>query len=349
MESKENEDINPINDDAPPVLYESLKNNNSIYINESNYSLFPNNINNNLINQEKQININKMKNPFNYQNPFLLKNQMGQQYNLMFMNYFNQMQKNNIKNIHMPSNNINNIKFEKNDNNYCDLNLNISVDILKILDKQLLIDIILYIHDICKIKLEQKFVRFYHKIFKIYKKPGKNNEYLFSIKKRKEKLFFYQLNQNNNQNINNNIKEMKDDNNTDSSSDENNEKDIIINEENMIHDKNKINNESIMCNTIYCDLHKKIYLKSDYENHLKTHKKCEICGNEFKTKKELRFHINMTHLDDKKSSNNNLELFKQNLNKHIDTDKIKCIEYERTFGSAEAMSAHYYDMHEKKE
>jgi len=58
------------------------------------------------------------------------------------MNYFNQMQKNNIKNIHMPSNNINNIKFEKNDNNYCDLNLNISVDILKILDKQLLIDII---------------------------------------------------------------------------------------------------------------------------------------------------------------------------------------------------------------
>ena len=240
MESKENEEINPINDDAPPVLYESLKNNNSIYINESNYNLFPNNINNNLINQEKQININKMKNPFNYQNPFLLKNQMGQQYNLMFMNYFNQMQKNNIKNIHMPSNNINNIKIEKNDNNYCDLNLNISVDILKILDKQLLIDIILYIHDICKIKLEQKFVRFYHKIFKIYKKPGKNNEYLFSIKKRKEKLFFYQLNQNNNQNINNNIKEMKDNNNTDSSSDENNEKDIIINEENMIHDKNKI-------------------------------------------------------------------------------------------------------------
>ena len=103
-----------------------------------------------------------------------------------------------------------------------------------------------------------------------------------------------------------------------------------------------------MCNTIYCDLHKKIYLKSDYENHLKTHKKCEICGNEFKTKKELRFHINMTHLDDKKSSNNNLELFKQNLNKYIDRDKIKCTECERTFGSAEAMSAHYYDIHERK-
>ena len=45
---------------------------------------------------------------------------------------------------------------------------------------------------------------------------------------------------------------------------------------------------------------------------------------------------------------NNIELLDPNLNQEINLDEIKCTECEKIFKTVEAMSAHYYDIHEKK-
>ena len=50
------------------------------------------------------------------------------------------------------------------------------------LDKENLIDIILFIRDACEIKIEEKFIQLKHKLFKIKKIRGENN-FSFYIKK----------------------------------------------------------------------------------------------------------------------------------------------------------------------
>ena len=294
------------------MLYESFQNNNNINnhnsninninINESNFNLFPNISNaNNQINHKKEVNLNKVNNPqlqrpIIYLNPYLLQNQMNQQYNLMRLNYINQMQKkniNNVNNIYMPFNNVNNSNNINNKNNYYDLIIDLNSDTLKMLDKENLIDIILFIRDICKVKIEDKFTRLSHKLFKIYKKSGKN-EYLFSIKNKKRKLLLNKLIKDNKENIiniNNNINEIEDDKNNNSISEDKEEKDNIINENNIVDNKDKLNNgenKNNISNLIFCQLHQKLYFSSEYEEHLKSHLKCQNCGNEFKSKKAFK-------------------------------------------------------------
>ena len=139
MEDKEENEIIPVNDDAPPVLmppnqinnnnnninnhninnnnnlnYNINNNINNINIAESNFNLLSNNINNkNQIDENKQFQINNNnKNirpqiPNMYMNnyymngfpPNVLRNQMYPGYGMMYANYFNQQQKKNINNV----------------------------------------------------------------------------------------------------------------------------------------------------------------------------------------------------------------------------------------------------------
>ena len=364
MESKEKGENNIINDEAPPVINESFQNNNNINNNpnlkninnninleESNFNLFPNVANENKKKeQNKNISLNKsnypkLQYPVFYVNPYLLQNQMNQQY-LMRLNYMNQMQKkniNNIKNIYMPYNNINN-----SDNNYYDLSIDINTNIIKKFDKENLIDIILFIRDFCQVKIEQKFIGFCHNLFQIRKKKGK---YLFSIKKKMKKLFSNNQDKDKNKNIiniNNNINKNEDDNNN-SDSDENEENDNIINNNSK---KNIGNIEKDNSNFIFCELHQKLYLIDDYKEHLNSHQKCQNCGMEFKTKKILSLHMKKVHLNNNQiiinNQNKKEDLMKNNLNQNINSDNIKCTECDKIFDSVESMSAHYYDIHEKK-
>ena len=346
-------------------------------------------INSNIDNYNRNSNSD---NPFTKINPLLLNNPVYKEQYLMYLNYIKRQQKNNINNnynfnnnynnnnnidnniLNIPNNinnninknlnilnNINNINNPinineqnniKNNSDYYDLILNINLDILKMLDKQNLIDILLFIQDNCKIKLDPKSVLFQHSLFKIYKKLGNNNEYLFSIQNEKKKLFMNnQLNINSIEN--NNINE----NSSDSSSDDEEEKDNIINEEkNFISNKeNKIevkNNSDNRDNIIFCELHKKAYLKSEYEEHLKSHNKCEKCGAEFETKEDLKDHMKIPHImrnincHNKQQEKNNSE--NNNINEGINDSKVKCTECNLIFDSVESMSAHYYEIHEKE-
>ena len=124
-EEKKEEEIIPINDEAPPVPMESNQIHNIINNNNSNLNNNINNINlkeSDFINNYPKINENKqfLKNndismrpqiPFinmnnsiqNSYQTYLIKNPIYPAYNMMNFNYFNQQLKNNINN----SNNIN--------------------------------------------------------------------------------------------------------------------------------------------------------------------------------------------------------------------------------------------------
>ena len=87
---------------------------------------------------------------------------------------------------------------------------------------------------------------------------------------------------------------------------------------------------------MFCKLHQMLYFISEYEEHLKSHQKCHMCNNEFKSKKALQIHIMKIHLNikpKKKNNNNNRE--------------ILCKKCYRKFVSAEELNTHYYYVHKK--
>ena len=281
MEDKEDDfNIIPSNDDLPPdpLTSEEINNKNINNINSKNNNNIINNINksnnNNGINIGKQI-------PYNF-NPILLKYPMHQDNNnMMYLNYINQIQRNNINNINnlfVPYNNnlnsINNINNEnqvKNNSNLHDLTININSETLIKLSKAFLIDIIAFIRDICKIKIDPKYNHLKHQIFKIYKDRDKDNGYLFMIKKNKldkiDKIMsqkFKHLN-----GIGNII------NDSDISDDDDDEKDNIINYPNN-NIKNRINiqkNKYKIHDTFYCKVHDRVFINIDYKYHCQNHKK----------------------------------------------------------------------------
>ena len=361
-DASENE-ICPVNVDAPPVLFQSFQNNNiNIYnnpnlnnipnfnnninnfnINESSFNLLSNDINNNKnmqINLIKNFNLNNINNqnlqhPNFKSNPYLVQNQMNQQQYLMHLNYINQMQKkniNNINNINVPYNNINNSNIINNIKDYYNLTIDINLNHLMKLDQKSLIEIILFIRDICNIQIEERFSHLQHELFKIHKIPNKNM-LLFSIKYKNEKSLFNNVNQNNKNNIINinNNNEIEDDENNNSNSDE--EKDNIINENNIFENNDKIDNEenqNKFSNFMFCKLHQTLYFLSEYEEHLKSHKICHICDNEFKSKRALKIHLMKIHLNISQKNNNKFK------------NEIRCIVCLQKFSCVEAMNTHYY-------
>ena len=72
-----------------------------------------------------------------------------------------------VPTVYMPyKNNINSINIKeneaKNNSNLHDLTIKINSETLNILSKSCLIDIIIFIRDICKVKIDQKFTHLKH-------------------------------------------------------------------------------------------------------------------------------------------------------------------------------------------
>lgn len=275
----------------------------------------------------------------------------------------NQNFDNNNKNMNNNNQNINNNNNKisiNNDNNVeeYDLNFDISTDMLNNFDKNLLIDIICFIHYACKIKISSKYKHLSNPNFGIRSNKKKNKEYIFYMRKNLLETYSYVLNKkkyNDKFNILNNINNDNNSvNNSDEEEEENNEENNIINENYKIKKyKNRIKIEKYkhIPEIFFCELHEKLYLDKDRTKHFYRHKKCIKCGVEFPSKTKRKIHMNTAHLenninDNKKS--NNLEILKQNLSQEINDDKIKCTECEKYFDSVELMSAHYYNEHEMK-
>ena len=281
---------------------------------------------NNINHDNCKININNINK--NNSNSILLKNPMSSTYNnMMLLYYINQIQKNNINNLNMPyNNNRNSININKTKNNFClnDLAIDINTEILNKLSKENLIDIIIFIRDICKVKIDRKFIHLKHQIFRIIKDKSKYNCRLFTIKKRGlKKILSQQFNELDNI-INNSGNNNDDD-----------EKDNIINEQNIINSNNNIiNKKNHVYDSFYCKVHNKVYINADYEAHCKYHIKCEKCGAEFKKHKILRSHIKYQHPEYIQNEKND--------------DKIKCPNCNLLFNSSELMSIHYNEIHGKK-
>ena len=371
MEDKENDEIIPTNDEAPPVPFISsqinnnlnnmLPNNNinNINLNDSNFNLISNDLqskeninenknqkmnndNKNIISKNPSLNIN-INNRYNFQPP-LLKNQMYPGYNMMYFNYFNQPQKNNINNLYVPyipynnkNNNTVNKQQIKDNSNLHDLKIDIDSNTLNILGKEYLKDIILFIHDFCQIKIDPKFTHLKHNMFKIKKDKSNDIGHLFIIKK--NKIFKY------------NNKDNQD--NSDSIDDDITEKINIINENIPNNIKLNENHKDNILSNFYCEIHDKVFLNTDKNLHYKSHLKCDKCGLEIKNNRALKVHYRVQHqefiqkISDNNKINNseNKEPPKQNFN--LNEEKIKCSDCDLIFNSVELMSEHFYNIHEK--
>jgi hypothetical protein len=304
----------------------------------------------------------------NYQ-PFLLKNQMYPAYNmnnLMYINYFKQQQQNNnINNLDIPfipNNNKNSInineKLIKENSNLHDLKIDIEPNALNLLNKENLIDIILFIQDFCKIKIEPKFTHIRHNIFRIRNERNNDNGHIFFITKNNMNALLNQKNIKYDNHINENFHNNSDN----SSDDDNDEKNNIINEKtsNCIKPfENIANKNNNNLRYFYCEIHEKVYFYTNKKLHYMKHLKCNKCGLEFISKRKLRDHNREQHQEflHNNDYNNKInipeknQLSKQNLSHNMNEDEIKCSECDLKFNTIELMSDHYYKIHEnnKKE
>ena len=315
MEKKEDDEIIPKNDDAPPTILSSMQHNNNQNI-EYNKG----------INQIIDKNNNNMKSQIS-----------------------SILKKNNNKKIESQNNIINNSINNNEDlinNNqiFYNFSIDMNIDMLNNLNKNDLIDIIIFIQYACKIKILSKYVRLSHDIFRLIHR-GKIKEF-FLVKKNWIPHQYYQNEKKNNNNINfiNNENDINSD--SDSDSNENGEKNEIIKEQNFIN----INTNKYIPELFFCELHNKVCLNKNYEKHFNSHKKCQICGDVFPSNRNLKFHNKEMHFvnynKNENINNKNKDIYNQNLIK--DDNKIKCTDCEKYFNTIELMSAHYYEEHEKE-
>lgn len=97
--------------------------------------------------------------------------------------------------------------------------------------------------------------------------------------------------------------------------------------------KNNNQNNVYIKNIFFCQVHNGLYLsKDDYETHAKTHRKCEVCGLEFKYKNELKQHRKTHNI---------------NINNNVKDYKIMCTDCNLIFTSVELMSEHHFKIHNK--
>ena len=316
MEKKEDNEIIPKNDDAPPTILSSMQHNNNqnIEYNKGINQIIDKNNNNNMKSQISPI-----------------------------------LQKNRNKKIESQNNIINNSinnneELINNNQNFYNFSIDMNIDMLNNLNKNDLIDIIIFIQYACKIKILSKYVRLSHDIFRLIHR-GKIKEY-FLVKKNWITHQYYQNGKKNNNNINfiNNENDINSD--SESDSNENGEKNEIIKEQNFIN----INTNKYIPELFFCELHNKVYLNKNYEKHFNSHKKCPICGAVFPSNRKLKFHNKEMHFVNNNINeiinNKNKDIYNQNLIK--DENKIKCTDCEKYFDTLELMSAHYYEEHEKE-
>ena len=214
-----NENIENLIDDAPPVanqqinnlsqnkgnneISEGNKDNFQININnkkeDNNYSLFssfpniniinnPLNLQQNNINQSNSNNINNSQIPLNPLNNPIYYNRMIYLNRLNYLNYLNQI---NNKNNNINSN------YNSIEPNYYNFKLDFEKNDLKLLKKEDLIYLIRLIKNTCKLFLYHENTKIRHNIFEIKKDKNMINCYLLYIKKRAIKNIIYKINNNN--------------------------------------------------------------------------------------------------------------------------------------------------------
>lgn len=275
----------------------------------------------------------------NFYNNYYQQNLFQKQMYSIYLNRMNYLMRNfdMNNNLYMPNNDIkssyNNKNKNKNDSDLYDLIIDMNYEILKKLSKDHLIDIILFLRGICKIKINSKLTHLKHDILDIKKIKKKSNEYRLYIKdniKRSsniiEDIKYSYVNKENNLNEDKNI--IKEEN---------------INNNNVKNFQKIENNNP---NGYYCKIHNISYLsKDDYEAHCKTHLKCEICGLYFNFKKQLKRH-RKSHYNNIINNNNLEKNMKES--EQIENKKIKCTDCDLVFDSFESMSSHHYNFHQKK-
>ena len=255
---------------------------------------------------------------------------------------------NNSNNLNMNQNDENIIKninidnYDKAELNKHKININISKEILKVLYKEYLIDLILFLKNCCQMTIEEKDAIFNHDFFKIEKNINNINEYLINVKYDKYDEDKRDNNSNkdlNDININNdyNVEEEK-----------NND---IINK--SIEKQN--NNESLEKNKPFiCLEHDRNFKsKKDYKKHCDdTHKfKCQKCNKFFRTKALFNKHIcsnknnNNNYINDINEINKNDEYDKI---KKVENNKIKYLENDLLNYNYQLMDAHPGNNYEKK-
>ena len=112
-------------------------------------------------------------------------------------NNINIQNQGNVPNYQYGFNRINEINKKKHK-----LNINISPAILKELNKEYLIDLIIFIKGFCEIYIEEKYITFKHDIFKIIKNTMNINEYSI-ITQNKKGINFLNINKDKNKEKNN--------------------------------------------------------------------------------------------------------------------------------------------------
>ena len=176
MENKKKEDSYSLFDDnAPPVpvaseiINKNKDNLNNIKINESNFNLLSNNQSDNikkeLDKKSHPINNNKISQQNPHLNLYNNNNNINNYQNNNYLNYNYQQQKYDInKNIIINKDNTDNLSNFK---------IDIEPDILNNLNKEALLDIIIFIQKYCKLKIDPKFTKLTHYIFRIIKNKKK--------------------------------------------------------------------------------------------------------------------------------------------------------------------------------
>ena len=298
---------------------------------------------------------------------------------------------NSLKNIKSKNDNKDNINkicnsislkiINKKENEY-KTRIGISLEKLKNLDKEELIDLIIYIDYTCNLTLEDKnYLDYTYKNFKTIMNTGKNCYDIIIDKNNKNTI-------ENQSKINfeeNGLKK-EDDNNK-------NKKDNIIifkrdnvKFENYKKDKNKKikkdyrnknEDEKVDHNPkekkmkkakckihpinlpIYCSIHDNKFknIKKYLIHCEKTHSefKCFYCGKKCENLTKLKKHLyKMNSIYNKKekvkdniNNNSNIKEFNRNLSKINEKEKIKCIECDKIFQSTDIMIGHFYEVHDK--
>jgi hypothetical protein len=218
---------------------------------------------------------------------------------------------------------------------YPNIRIGIAMRFIKELKKENLVDLIEFIKENCNMTLNNDTYKLYkHELFFLHKTKVPN---LYTFKLYSEEIEKLK------QKINDNQKDTKEEtfSNEDSKkekeekeeNDEKEEKNINIKEENNdINSENKIN--LINNKKFYCSNHHK-YFKTNgaYLSHCKvTHKfKCKYCGKMFGFLKKFNKH----HI-----------ICRNNNNKNISKNLLKCNEINLTFENSEIMKSHIFESHD---